>query len=213
MTKLTKCKCGRERDGTKRVKCCEPGCNNLVQNVHGPEDPYYRPHPNLSFHTDESCCVCTKHHQKMNDFFGEYRFYRLPECANVDGRLGFKCKGVQHIPERLRAGILEVDHKYELHDNDTKKKGNKHIWVKNLKTLCAVCHKIKTLMVVHLDQHEPEIRYMLSFEEHAYDTDDECIDAIWASKKQHGKGVPKETEDNSVVNLVEQFGLTKVDTL
>ena len=199
---MNKCKCGRERDTSKRAECCEPDCHNPAQNVRSAENPFYRAHRDLSLHTDKSCCVCWSHHKKMNDHFGGYLKYRGDECSNVDGRLGFKCKGIKHMPKELRLCALTVDHKDEFHDHDPKK-GNSHIWVKNLQDFCANCHAIKTQMIRYLPQYEKQIRFMLSFAEHSYDTDDECIEAMYESRRIYGKGTPK-VLDKPMFNLFER---------
>ena len=60
-----------------------------------------------------------------------YKKYRLEYCENIDGRLGFKCTTT--IIDT--AYQLEVDHIDENNNNDNPK---------NLQTLCACCHRMKT---------------------------------------------------------------------
>ena len=63
--------------------------------------------------------------------FHPYRKYRKDYCENVDGRLGYKCTTTIVI-----AAQLEVDH---IDGNPSNNNPG------NLQTLCACCHKYKTL--------------------------------------------------------------------
>lgn len=72
-----------------------------------------------------------------------YLQYRKNYCENVDGRLGFVCTFTHPTPAQLEAtgldatylGWLQVDHKDGNHLNNNPK---------NLQTLCACCHNVKT---------------------------------------------------------------------
>jgi hypothetical protein len=72
-----------------------------------------------------------------------YLRHRKNYCENVDGRLGFTCTFTAPTPQQLEAtgldgtfqGWLQVDHKDGNHTNNDPR---------NLQTLCACCHNIKT---------------------------------------------------------------------
>ena len=132
---MKKCKCGRKLERTIKTVCCVPDCYNWTHNAGIHIKPFYRAHPNITLHTDKSCGICSYHHIKKNDHFGNYTKYRGDECSNIDGRLGFKCNGIKHYPEDIRKCVLTVDHIDENHDHDPKM-GNSHIWIKNLQDFC-----------------------------------------------------------------------------
>lgn len=72
--------------------------------------------------------ICYFHHNLKNQL--TYRTYLKNYCENIDGRLGFICKN-----EILYTCQLQVDHIDGNRDNDDPK---------NLQTLCANCHSVKT---------------------------------------------------------------------
>ena len=61
----------------------------------------------------------------------DYKIYRKDYCENIDSRLGFKCT-TTIIDYKYQC---QVDHVDENHNNNNRK---------NLQTLCADCHAIKT---------------------------------------------------------------------
>tara|TARA_R110002012_G_scaffold5757_1_gene26699 strand:- start:750 stop:1163 length:414 start_codon:yes stop_codon:yes gene_type:complete len=106
---------------TERI-CEVSGCNNLGQHV-----GKYRKDGSIIRRAK-----CSKHHFMEYDLNGwSYKKYRLEYCENIDGRLGFKCTTT--IIDT--AYQLEVDHIDENNNNDNPK---------NLQTLCACCHRMKT---------------------------------------------------------------------
>ena len=75
---------------------------------------------------------CTKHHFMKYGIAGwEYKQHRKTYCENLDGRLGFKCTTTIMDTNYQ----LEVDHIDENNTNHNPK---------NLQTLCACCHRMKT---------------------------------------------------------------------
>ena len=77
-----------------------------------------------------------------------YKKHRKEYCENVDGRLGFKCTTT--IVDY--AYQLEVDHIDENHDNND---------IKNLQTLCACCHRLKTKY--RREDNQEALNLMLEF--------------------------------------------------
>lgn len=99
-------------------KCKMEGCNNYADNAgYGNYHEY-----------------CSSHHKGkylMNDWI--YKQHRENYCENIDGRLGFKCTTTIVAPNWM----LEVDHI----DGD-----NENNEPENLQTLCACCHRVKTML-------------------------------------------------------------------
>jgi hypothetical protein len=99
-------------------KCRIQGCDNYADNAgYG------------NYHH-----LCSSHHKGkylMNDWV--YKQHRKDYCENIDGRLGFVCTTTIVAPNWM----LEVDHK----DGD-----NENNNPKNLQTLCACCHRYKTML-------------------------------------------------------------------
>ena len=116
---------------TERI-CIEQGCNSLGQHMG-------------KTRLDGSIIRrkrCSKHHvqhqaakkgltpTQWTNSFHPYLKYRKDYCENVDHRLGFTCTATIVWP-----GQLQVDHIDGNHDNNNPK---------NLQTLCANCHAVKT---------------------------------------------------------------------
>lgn len=99
-------------------KCQIKGCDNYADNA-----GYGKYHK-----------LCSSHH-KGKYLMGDWRYkqHRKDFCENVDSRLGFKCTTTILAPNWQ----LEVDHKDGDNYNDE---------VDNLQTLCACCHKYKTML-------------------------------------------------------------------
>lgn len=99
-------------------KCKEPNCDGYADNAGGKR-----------YHT-----LCSYHHKLKYEMLGfDYKKYRKSFCENVDGRLGYKCTSTI-VAERWQ---LEVDHiDGENSNND----------ISNLQTLCACCHRYKTML-------------------------------------------------------------------
>ena len=107
----------------QEIPTCEvPGCNRPGQHkgqYRADGSPRYR----------KQCSKC--HGIKYNLNGWEYKKYRLTYCENIDGRLGFKCTTT----------IIDYFYQLEVDHIDENKKNNNP---KNLQTLCACCHRIKT---------------------------------------------------------------------
>ena len=105
-----------------RPICDVPGCNRPGQHL-----GTYRADGSARYRKQ-----CQKCHGIKNNLYGwSYRKYRLEYCENIDGRLGFKCT-TTILDTNYQ---LEVDHIDENKHNDNPK---------NLQTLCACCHRMKT---------------------------------------------------------------------
>ena len=102
--------------------CDVPGCNRPGQHkgqYRADGSPIYR----------KQCSKC--HGIRYNLYGWRYRKYRLEYCENIDSRLGFKCT-TTILDTNYQ---LDVDHIDENKHNDNPK---------NLQTLCACCHRLKT---------------------------------------------------------------------
>ena len=92
---------------------------------------------------------CGKHHGIQYGIAGwAYKRFRKTYCENEDGRLGFKCTTTIMDVEYQ----LEVDHIDENHDNND---------IKNLQTLCACCHRLKTKY--RREDNQEALNLMLEF--------------------------------------------------
>ena len=92
---------------------------------------------------------CGKHHGIQYGIAGwAYKRFRKTYCENIDGRLGFKCTTTIMDVEYQ----LEVDHIDENHDNND---------IKNLQTLCACCHRLKTKY--RREDNQEALNLMLEF--------------------------------------------------
>ena len=157
--------------GKNRPRCSVPGCDNhaVIQRTRDGLKIWRRAnwikeqYPNA-----EDTWCCSKHHdQNTANKHGvktarhltakrhgltltayshrnhPYLKHRKDYCENIDGRLGFVCTFTHPTPAQLEAtgldatylGWLQVDHKDGNHLNNDPK---------NLQTLCACCHNVKT---------------------------------------------------------------------
>ena len=106
--------------------CDYPGCNNLQRNK-GYTKPNKKGEVKKVYDK-----FCSQHHGMKYNINGyEYKRYRKNYCENIDGRLGFVCTTtIKDISQ------LDGDHK------DGNPRNNDP---KNIQTLCASCHRYKTL--------------------------------------------------------------------
>jgi hypothetical protein len=109
-----------------RPICVNYGCDNPVaysgKDVDG--RPRWRPH----------CSYCQKASYGKWPHKPGVLPYKLAECSNIDGHLGFPCViDWKSIPEWAK-GITEIDHKDGNHANNS---------LDNLEELCPMCHKLK----------------------------------------------------------------------
>ena len=78
--------------------------------------------------------LCSAHHKGKYNMAGwHYKNERKDFCENINGALGFVCTTTIKAPNWQ----LEVDHKDGDHNNDN---------LENLWTLCACCHRYKTML-------------------------------------------------------------------
>ena len=99
-------------------KCAEPKCRNYADN-----SGYGKYHK-----------LCSSHHKSKYKMAGwSYKNERKQFCENIDGRLGYKCTTTIVAPNWQ----LEVDHIDGDNENDD---------FDNLQTLCACCHRYKTML-------------------------------------------------------------------
>ena len=106
---------------TERI-CEVSGCDNLGQHL-----GKYRKDGSIMRRK-----ICTEHQGRKYNISGwSYKKYRLKYCENIDKRLGFKCT------------TTIIDYKYQC-DVDHIDENNTNDNPKNLQTLCACCHRIKT---------------------------------------------------------------------
>jgi 5-methylcytosine-specific restriction endonuclease McrA len=106
---------------TERI-CEVSGCNDLGQHTGN-----YRKDGSIIRRAK-----CNMHHSIEYGLNGwDYKIYRKDYCENIDSRLGFKCT-TTIIDYKYQC---QVDHVDENHNNNNRK---------NLQTLCADCHAIKT---------------------------------------------------------------------
>ncbi len=103
-----------------RPKCIVPGCTQ-----HGQHTGRYRKDGSVVYRAQ-----CSGHHSLRYGIEGGYRIFKTNECANIDGRLGFKC-----TTNVIDKSMLDVDHIDHNHDNNNPS---------NLQTLCSCCHNFKT---------------------------------------------------------------------
>jgi len=103
-----------------RPKCVVPGCTQP-----GQHSGHRRKDGSVMYRAQ-----CSGHHALRYGMKGGYRIYKRQECANLDGRLGFKC--TTFIIDRC---MLDVDHIDHNHNNNAPS---------NLHTLCSCCHNYKT---------------------------------------------------------------------
>lgn len=109
-----------------RPTCINYGCNEPVVYSHKEKDgrPRWRIHCS---HCQKASYGKWEHRQGVHP-------YKLGECSNVDGHLGFRCvMNWSLIPEWAK-GMTEVDHKDGDHSNNN---------LDNLEELCPICHKLK----------------------------------------------------------------------
>ena len=120
-----------------RPTCVNIGCTSLVHlaNRSSTGRPVYRP----------VCGAC--HKAKLNLREG-VTAVKKDYCENIDGRLGFKCTTTIMDVEYQ----LEVDHIDENHNNND---------IKNLQTLCACCHRLKTKY--RREDNQEALNLMLEF--------------------------------------------------
>lgn len=162
---------GYHTDKSTRPTCSVPGCDNLAVNMSNRKGLYKWRRSNwikeVYPDADNIWCCSKCHNQNTANKHGvksskhltaqrhgltltayshrhhPYLKYRKDYCENVDGRLGFVCTFTAPTPAQLEAtgldatylGWLQVDHKDGNHLNNNPK---------NLQTLCACCHNIKT---------------------------------------------------------------------
>ena len=108
---------GEEVINTAKM-CSVKGCNQYADNA-----------GNGRYHDK-----CSFHHKSKYGMGGfNYKNYRKDYCENIDGRLGYICESKIVAPRWQ----LEVDHI----DGD-----NTNNDPANLQTLCANCHRYKTML-------------------------------------------------------------------
>ncbi len=116
-----------------RPKCQVPGCGKNAHNTSTTANPRWRKATWVKeeFGVEEGY-VCGKHHMKNYDI-GDwiYKKHRKTYCENRDGRLGFICTA--NIQGDY---MLDADH---INGNPTDNRAE------NIQTLCANCHRAKTL--------------------------------------------------------------------
>jgi hypothetical protein len=162
---------GYQKDKSNRPQCSVPGCEKPAVNMSSQRGlfKWRRAHWIKQRHPEaENIWCCSSCHNEetarrngvksaqhltaqrhgltltaYNHRNHPYLRHRKNYCENVDGRLGFICTFTAPTPQQLEAtgldgtylGWLQVDHKDGNHlHNDPK----------NLQTLCACCHNVKT---------------------------------------------------------------------